>query len=75
MKKKVLLSMLLLTVSFISYSQPPTPNNGHGSNVTQGNLQSAPIGTSTILLITLGAAYTGGIVYFKYKRNKEKIED
>ncbi len=71
MKIKALLSLLLLLVSIASYSQPKPPPS-HGSNTSQSNPQSAPIGTSTILLIALGASYTSIKIYSDRKDNQEE---
>ncbi|MDD2192499.1 MAG: hypothetical protein PHO12_08160 [Bacteroidales bacterium] len=71
MKIKVLLSFALLLVSIASYSQPKPPPS-HGSNTSQSNPQSAPIGTSTILLIALGASYTSIKIYSDRKDNQEE---
>ena len=70
MKIKALLSLLLLLVSIASYSQPKPPPS-HGSNTSQSNPQSAPIGTSTILLISLGAVYTSIKIYSDIKNDKD----
>lgn len=70
MKIKVLLSFALLLFSFVSYPQP-TPPPSHGSNTTKSNPQSAPIGTSTILLISLGAVYTSIKIYSDIKNDKD----
>ena len=71
MKTKVLLSLALLLVSIASYSQP-TPPPSHGSNTTQSTPQSAPIGTSTVLLIALGATYTSIKIYSDRKKNQDE---
>lgn len=71
MKTKVLLSLALLLVSIASYSQP-TPPPSHGSNTTQSPPQSAPIGTSTVLLIALGATYTSIKIYSDRKKNQDE---
>lgn len=72
MRTKILLSFALILVSVISYSQP-TPPSSHGNNVTTTTPQSAPIGTSTVFLISLGALYTSTRIYFNRKNNQEEI--
>ncbi|MDD4528494.1 MAG: hypothetical protein WC108_06295 [Bacteroidales bacterium] len=72
MKTKILLSFALILVSAISHSQPTPPSN-HGNNVTTTTPQSAPIGTSTIFLIALGAIYTSARIYSNRKNNQEEI--
>lgn len=71
MKIKALLSIPLLLVSIISYSQP-TPPPSHGNNTTKSNPQSAPIGTSTVLLIALGASYTSIKIYTDRKNDEDE---
>jgi len=71
MKIKILLSFVLLLLPILSFSQP-TPPPSHGSDTTTSPPQSAPIGTSTILLISLGAIYTSAKIYSNRKNNQEE---
>lgn len=73
MKIKALLIIAILTLlSFNTYCQP-TPPATHGNNVTTSQPQSAPIGTSTSLLLSLATVYTTAKLYNKRKEeNKEK---
>ena len=73
MKIKALLIIAIITVlAFNTYCQP-TPPATHGNNVTTSQPQSAPIGTSTALLLSLATIYTTAKLYNKRKEeNKEK---
>lgn len=71
MKIKILFTFILLMYSFSSFCQP-TPPITHGNNVTTTPPQSAPIGTSTVLLISLGAIYTSVKIYSSWKNSKEE---
>ncbi|MBP1629903.1 MAG: hypothetical protein H6Q15_796 [Bacteroidetes bacterium] len=68
-----LLFVAILFIHFNSYCPPPTPPISHGSNNTVGasDTQTAPIGTSTILLIGLSAGYTAIKLYQKKKSTLE----
>lgn len=63
--------MLLGGLTKFGFSQPPPPGYGHGS----GNNESpagAPIGSGTLILITLSMTYAGTKVYIK--RTTDKTE-
>jgi len=69
MKKVLMFSFIaLLLFTTVGYGQapPPPPGSGHGQsgNQTGGN---APIGSGTIILLMLGAAYGGKKVYHYFK--------
>ena len=75
MRKKIMkfaFTALLLLFVAIGYSQPPQPPSGagHGASGNQ-NGGSAPIGGGTIILLILGATYSGEKTYHYFKDKKE----
>lgn len=71
MKTKTILTILVLIISINTYCQP-TPPATHGNNVTTSQPQSAPIGTSTALLLSLATIYTSARIYVKRKREERE---
>ena len=71
MKTKTILTILVLIISINTYCQP-TPPATHGNNVTTSQPQSAPIGTSTALLLSLATIYTSARIYIKRKREERE---
>jgi hypothetical protein len=69
MKTKTILIIVVVLISINTYCQP-TPPKTHGNNVTTGQTQSAPIGTSTTLLLGLATIYTSARIYVKRKREE-----
>lgn len=74
MKTKSILIIAVLIISINTYCQP-TPPKTHGNNVTTGQTQSAPIGTSTTLLLGLATIYTSARIYHKGKKEENNDKE
>jgi hypothetical protein len=73
MKTKAVLIIAIITAFASNTYCQPTPPATHGNNVTTSEPQSAPIGTSTTLLLSLATIYTTAKIYNKRKEeNREK---
>ena len=70
-QKLLIIAMLTLasTTIFAQAPPPPPPNHGETGNVPGGN---APIGGGLLILLGLGAAYSGKKLY---NLRKEKLEE
>lgn len=58
------------------FAQPPVPENDPTNQATQrmhrSNNETAPIAPATLLLLGLGGAVAGTVVYRNTKNNKEE---
>ncbi len=73
-KKILITTALIFTVSALSAQVPPPPNNGggapSGSNGPVGG--GAPVGGGLVILLAMGAAYGGKKIYdFRKKKIAE----
>jgi hypothetical protein len=60
--KKTLTMLIFVTASLTAFTQPPQPPNGgegnhYGWENGKGNPHGAPIGSGTMILISLGIGY------------------
>jgi hypothetical protein len=71
MKKKIIIIVILLVANLTVFAPPiPTLKPVNRTLAESGeHSESSPIGTATLLLLGLGAGFTG------YKINKNKKED
>lgn len=74
-KKQLFLLGALMLISCIAIAQPPAPGQGgdgtapsQGSSMNQS--QTGPIGTATLLVLSLGAGAIGYKVHKNRKENK-----
>lgn len=61
--KIILAGIFIIFLSAGIIAQPPPPPGGHGSGNDEGPGGGAPIGSSIIILLSLGAAYGGKKLY------------
>lgn len=77
MKKLIITSAIAIALSLplVLSAQPPHPNGGNnpntGGNTPVGGPAGAPIGSGTVILTLLAAAYGGKKVYNLRKEEKE----
>lgn len=57
------LFIFFLPIGIMAQDPPPPPDSGHGQNGDQDAGGGAPIGSSLLLLLGMGAAYGGKKVY------------